>query len=232
MHSSPKSTTFAKKVMEHDLLEYVSQRISREEIAQNRRILEVAHELSRSCCIHEKQLCESQQNASYREIEQHVAECYAKEHGVWTPYSTVFELGIPGPSGHENDTYVSNDTIYKVNNLLNSKTIVSLFCKMLCHNILFYDTAYEFYGFTGFEGRSVMPIFTQKLIKDATPATTIEIDTYMSALGFNKMEEGVFSNHEMRVWDVLPRNVLRDHDGDLFVIDAEIALMGVVKLDF
>jgi hypothetical protein len=27
----------------------------------------------------------------------------------------IFDLGIPGPSGNENDTYVSNDIIYKVN---------------------------------------------------------------------------------------------------------------------
>jgi hypothetical protein len=27
----------------------------------------------------------------------------------------IFDLGPPGPSGNENDTYVSNDIIYKVN---------------------------------------------------------------------------------------------------------------------
>ena len=39
----------------------------------------------------------------------------------------VFDLGIPGPSGNENDTYVSDEFIYKVNNLMNSGNIVSLF---------------------------------------------------------------------------------------------------------
>ncbi len=56
-----------------------------------------------------------------------------------------------------------------------------------------------------------------------TPATQIMIDTYMSALGFEKTgEEGHFSNDQYVVWDVIPRNVLVDSDGDIFVIDAEI----------
>ena len=42
---------------------------------------------------------------------------FAKEHGLWIPIDSVFDLGTPGPSGNENDTYVSNDIIYKVNNL-------------------------------------------------------------------------------------------------------------------
>ena len=49
------------------------------------------------------------------------------------------------------------------------------------------------------------------------------IDTYMSALGFTKTgADGHFSNGEYEVWDVIPRNVLADKDGDLFVVDAEI----------
>jgi hypothetical protein len=43
----------------------------------------------------------------------------------------IFDLGIPGPSGNENDTYVAVDTIYKVNNLLNSGGICKLLDKIL-----------------------------------------------------------------------------------------------------
>ena len=35
-------------------------------------------------------------------------------------------------------------------------------------------------GFTGFDGRSVMPILQQRLIKNARPATQVMIDTYMA----------------------------------------------------
>ena len=55
---------------------------------------------------------------------------------------SIFELGIPGPSGNENDTYVAEDTIYKVNNLLNSGGICKLFDKILLHNLIFPNTAY------------------------------------------------------------------------------------------
>lgn len=45
----------------------------------------------------------------------------------------------------------------------------------------------------------------------------------MAALGFNKQEEkGRYTNGLYTVWDLLSRNVLRDHDGDIFVVDAEI----------
>ena len=32
-----------------------------------------------------------------------------------------------------------------------------------------------------------------------------------------------FANDEFVVWDLVPRNVLRDKEGDIFIIDAEIA---------
>ena len=49
------------------------------------------------------------------------------------------------------------------------------------------------------------------------------IDTYMAALGFVKTsEEGRFTNGEYEAWDLLPRNVLVDSEGDIFVVDAEI----------
>lgn len=72
-----------------------------------------------------------------------------------------------------------------------------------------------------------MPIFKQSLIKEAAPATAIEISTYMAALGFNSTSKnGRFTNDELEVWDLLPRNVLNDNEGDIFVIDAEIKLLG------
>ena len=64
------------------------------------------------------------------------------------------------------------------------------------HNFFFPDTAYSFYGFAGFDGRTVQPVITQPRIANAHPATQILIDTYIAALGFR--------------------------DGDVFVVDAEI----------
>lgn len=140
--------------MNDDISESVSQRGRGEEIAENRRIYEVSDELRRRCQLYEAQFRDGQEHVSRLEVEQRVAEQYAKENGIWVPIHEIFGLGVPGPSGNENDTYVSNDIVYKVNNLLNSGSILKLFDKITWHNILFYDTFYAFYGFTGFEGRT------------------------------------------------------------------------------
>ena len=68
-----------------------------------------------------------------------------------------------------------------------------------------------------------MPILQQHLVKYAQPATSIEIDTYMAALGFlKKNNEGRYANGEYEVWDMVPRNILKDNGGDMYVVDAEI----------
>ncbi len=137
----------------------------------------------------------------------------------------VFDLGVPGPSGNENDTYVAKNTIFKVNNLLNSGGICKLLEKILLHNQIFLNTSYKLYGFTGYDGRTIMPVLEQDRICEAQPATQVMIDTYMSALGFEKdADTGRFSNGTYIVWDVVPRNVLVDKDGDMYVIDAEIKM--------
>ena len=144
---------------------------------------------------------------------------------MWIPMDEVFDLGIPGPSGNENDTYVSGCNIYKVNNLLNSGGIIKLLDKILLHNLLFPNTAYKLHRFAGYDGRSVMPVLIQRRIRNAQPATQIMIDTYISALSFTKENnEGRYSNGTYLVWDVVPRNVLVDADGDMYVVDAEIKL--------
>lgn len=82
---------------------------------------------------------------------------------------------------------------------------------------------YQLHAFSGFDGRTIMPILKLDFVKDAEPTPQIAIDTYMAAIGFNREEAiGRYSNAEYTVWDLIPRNVLRDHDGDIFVVDAEI----------
>ena len=76
----------------------------------------------------------------------------------------VFDLGVPGPSGNENDTYFSGECVYKVNNLLNCGSILRLLDKVKIHNEIFPDTFYQLYAFTGFDGRTVMPVLTSLFI--------------------------------------------------------------------
>jgi len=208
--------------MSDDLFESISQGGDFEETAENRRIHEIADELRRGCQLYEAELRSRKEDVSLFDIEQRAAEKYAKNSDLWLPMSDIDSLGVPGPSGNENDLYVSNDIVFKVNNLLNSGSIQHYLDRLTWHNNLFYDTAYTFYGFTGFDGRTVMPVVQQRLIKNANPATSIEIDTYMSAVGFTKTGTGRYENQDYNVWDLLPRNVLKDSDGDIYIIDAEI----------
>ncbi|MBQ2399301.1 MAG: hypothetical protein II308_04445, partial [Muribaculaceae bacterium] len=83
-------------------------------------------------------------------------------------------------------------------------------------------TKYELVGFTGFDGRSVYPVIKQSTIINPQFATKEEIDSYMTSLGFDKIEDWVFSNGDLRISDLRPRNVLKDADGDIYVVDAEI----------
>ena len=209
--------------MSYDIFQPVPQGSIGAQDAENRRIEAIADELRRCSQLYEAQHGDGKSHVSPLEAEQRAAEQFAKENGLWIPMEDVFDLGVPGPSGNENDTYVSNDTIYKVNNLLNSGSILRLFDRVRMHNEVFPDTFYQFHAFTGFEGRSIMPILRQDLVKNAESTPQIAIDTYMAALGFNRLEQtGRYANDIYIVWDLVPRNVLRDQDGDIFVVDAEI----------
>ena len=213
--------------MNHDISQPVPQGSNGAQDAENSRIATIADELERLCRVHEAQCGDSIPNANHFEVEQRVAEKMAKANGYWIPMMDIFDLGVPGPSGNENDTYVAEKVIYKVNNLLNSGSIVALLHKILMHNTIFPDTAYAFYCFAGFDGRTVQPVIAQPRVANARPATQIMIDTYMAALGFEKTSsEGRFSNKTYEVWDLVPRNVLVDVEGDIFVVDAEIKYIG------
>lgn len=213
--------------MSHDISKSVPQGSYRTQDAENNRISAIADELERLCAIHEAQRGDSLKDVSRFETEQRVAEQMAKSQGYWIPMMDIFDLGVPGPSGNENDTYVGEKVIYKVNNLLNSGSIIGFLHKIMMHNTLFPDTAYSFYGFAGFDGRTTQPVIVQPRIANAHPATKIQIDTYLAALGFEKTtQDGRFRNSQYEVWDVVPRNVLVDDEGDIFVVDAEIKHIG------
>lgn len=209
--------------MNYDISQSIPQGSLGAQDAENRRIEAIANELRRRCELYEAKCRDSQQNVNHFEAEQRVAEVFAKEIGLWLSMDDVFDLGAPGPSGNENDTYFSDDFVYKVNNLLNCGSILRLLDKVKMHNKIFPDTFYQLHAFTGFEGRTIMPILKQDFIKDSEPTPQIAIDTYMAALGFDREDTiGRYSNSEYTVWDLIPRNVLRDSDGDIYVVDAEI----------
>ena len=161
--------------MSHDIFQQVPQGSLRAQDAENRRVGAIADELRRLCQLYEAQCGDSQPHVSHLEVEHRAAETFSKEHGLWLPIENIFDLGVPGPSGNENDTYVTDDSIYKVNNLLNCGSILKLLEKVRMHNIIFPETYYRLHAFTGFDGRTVMPVL---LLQDRK----MGIDNYHSLI--------------------------------------------------
>lgn len=161
--------------MNYDLSQSLPSRSVGTQDAENRRIECISDELRRRCGIYETQSATGRTTLSLADAEAQAAEAYAKENGLWVPMERISDLGTPGMSGNENELYVSDDIIFKVNNLMNTGSIVSLLEKALMHNELFPETFYRFYGFTGFGGRSVYPILQQDLVKAAESAPQIAI---------------------------------------------------------
>lgn len=163
---------------------------------------------------------------SLNEREKRAAEAWAKKNNKWTEMSDIFSFGVPGPSGSESDTYLSTDGyIYKTNNLMHcGDSIIKALTKFMMYNTVFIDSAYSFIGFSGFPGRSVFPVVRQPYIRNAAPATRVEIDYFMAALDFSATGNGIYENDRFIVKDILPKNVLKISEGDLYVIDAEITL--------
>ena len=123
--------------MTDGIFESISQGIGREETQENRRIQEIADELRRRCCVYEKEYGTSSSNVNIA-LERKVTEEFASEFNLWLPVNQMLEIGEPGPSGNENDTYIKQEYIYKVNNLLNSQgSVIRLFDKVILHNTIF-----------------------------------------------------------------------------------------------
>ena len=216
----------------YDLFQSISQREDRTLSEEDARLVSIANDIIRATENCRKDEAKSGSGISnvveLNEREQRAAENWAKAHNYWIPLPQVFDLGIPGPSGSESDTYISADGfVYKQNNLLHtSGSIVEAILRFLMHNLIFPDTAYRLVAFTGFSGRSVYPIVRQQFIKGGTPATQNEIDCYMAAIGFEKSDIGKYYNSDFCVSDLLPKNVFRDLTGDILIIDAEIKYIG------
>jgi hypothetical protein len=149
---------------------------------------------------------------------------YAKENDLWI--DDVTSLGESFSSGNENTVYANPEdgVVYKSNNLVNSKNSVSkLLDTVEAHNKLFPSTRYDLVGFTGFENNNRAPyvevVLKQPYLRDVDHASESEIDNYMQSIGFTKTGEAAYTNGEYNVSDLFPRNVLKDDDGTIYVID-------------
>ncbi len=161
------------------------------------------------------------------DVNNRAAEALAKEMGLWLDFSDVCNLGTPAPSGMENEVYLNNEgnLVYKVNNLMLSHSVGEFLNRLMLHNAYFPQTRYDLYGFTGFGRGSIYPIIVQDYIEDVTYATPEDIDLYMSKLGFHQVGEARYSDDTIEIFDLRPRNVLKDQDGDIYVVDADFRVI-------
>lgn len=157
-----------------------------------------------------------------------IAFIFASENDLWI--DDLFSLGVPFSSGNENTNLLNAEDgmLYKSNNLMNTRTITGLFEKVILHNKFFPETNYEFVGFTGIDnGLNREPyievIFKQQLIDNSELANKTEIEMYFKKIGFKKIKDTSFSINGYTISDLHPRNVLKDKNGEIYIIDAEIA---------
>ena len=158
--------------------------------------------------------------------------CYnfAVANKLWIIDTDVLGLPLSG-GGNENELYYEEKTgiISKVNNLLNHGASVLNFLKYIqYHNLLFEANSYNLIGFTGFDNEAnniknaipyVMPIISQIYVTESVKASINEIKKYMQIIGFEKVDEFTYKNSEYIVSDLRPRNVLKDSEGNIHVID-------------
>lgn len=154
------------------------------------------------------------------------AEKLAQELDMWIPFEDTFKLGTPAIGGVENENYLNAEEhmMYKMNNLMTSHSILALFARLLLHNDIFPQTAYELVGFTGFGHGSIYPILCQPYIPRATYASHGEILDYMESLGFKQCGEAAFTNGKIVISDLRPRNVLKSISNAIYVVDAEYSV--------
>lgn len=65
-----------------------------------------------------------------------------------------------------------------------------------------------------------IPMFSQQYIRRGVEVDTPEIEDYMLKLGFQKTGDYSYTNGEVTIDDLRPRNVLKDANGTFYIIDA------------
>lgn len=151
---------------------------------------------------------------------------FAKEHHIWI--ENFYDSGLPLKGGGNENTLAINletGTLYKSNNLFNSNFLISnLLAQLDIHNSIFPEIKYELVGFTGIDyGGNKTPyvevILKQDYIPNLIQATPKEIKVFMESIGFKQIDETTFVNENHKISDLFPRNVLKDNNGTIYVVD-------------
>jgi len=153
---------------------------------------------------------------------------YAKENNLWIDdFYSLGDRTLVG--GHEHTLVLDcqNKTVYKSNNLINSRYLITnVLEKVDIQNKLFPETYYIIIGFTGIDNGKTRPphievVLKQDYIPNLDKAEPFEIKSFMGNLGFKQTTPESYVNDSYLVFDLFPRNVLKDKEGNMYVVDAE-----------
>ena len=136
----------------------------------------------------------------------------------------------PLGSGKDSDVYKSKDGRYVIK-VSKGKDGLKRFRpdmdKVALFNYVFPDSRYEILGYGEIDGKFVR--FLRQPIVDfseSTPLSAEERVSYMKSLGFKPMndEKTAFTNGVIVASDIQGNNIVRDKDGNIRVIDADMRL--------
>lgn len=132
-------------------------------------------------------------------------------------------LGKFSDRGSENEVYMnsSKELVYKLNDFRYADdNLESFFQRMIIHNKLFPDCAYELVGLAENRDAQICAVISQPFIRADREASIEEIAGALALMGFIPQQDGeYFTNGEVDIFDALPNNVLHGIDGNLYFID-------------
>lgn len=137
--------------------------------------------------------------------------------------------------GGEHQIFQMNGYFYKRNNLAFHTSYLEYFERLVLHNWLFPDTAYQFEGVQWVtENESpaqLRPVVTQKALRGVRGATRAEVEAEMSRMGFVRRYEDNYFHPALSLFvdDLHDQNVLVDATGDLLIFDPVIYLTFAVE---
>ena len=158
-------------------------------------------------------------------------EGWAKATGNWHESIADFTGNTaPIKSGTDSDVYLSDDggsVIKASKGKFDNRKFPSDIDQVNLFNAVFPHSAYRILGYGRLNGRFVRFIEQQFVdFSTSQPLTTEERVEYMRRLGFEPRneEKTVFSNGEIVVSDLQKSNIVKDTEGNIRVIDADVKL--------
>ena len=169
-----------------------------------------------------------------RKIEERKEEClegWAKATGNW--HESIADFAPQSAfikSGTDSDVYLSSEgyNVIKVSKgKFGNRKFPTDIDQVNLFNSVFPQSAYRILGYGRVDGKFVR--FLEQPFVDfsnSQPLTTDERVEYMGMLGFepHNEEKTVFSNGEIVVSDLQKSNIVKDADGNICVIDADVKL--------